>query len=115
MERIGRGTLKMIQTCREEGLPAPQWRVDNDGVTLTLFSRASRFAPEVNLNDRQRDLLAKLKTDEPITVRSYYTHFAQGVSERQARRDLQTLADADILRKDGRGPSTRYVRTDRKV
>lgn len=114
MERVGRGTLKMIQTCREEGLPAPQWRVD-DGVTLTLFSRASRFAPEVNLNDRQRDLLVELSAGEDITVRTYHIHFAQDVSERQARRDFQMLVDADLLRREGRGPTTHYVRTDREA
>jgi ATP-dependent DNA helicase RecG len=115
MERIGRGTLRMIQTCREEGLPAPQWRVDNDGITLTLFSRASRFAPEVNLNDRQRNLLAELSNGDQITVKSYHIGFAQDIGERQARRDLQMLADADLLRREGRRSTTRYVRTNRKV
>ena len=41
MERVGRGTLRLIAACREAGLPTPTWEVGGDGVTLTLHSRAS--------------------------------------------------------------------------
>jgi len=114
MERIGRGTLKMIQTCREEGIPTPKWEVDADGVKLTLFSRASRLAPEVALNDRQRSLLTALEPGAIVTFGEYHKRFARVVSERQARRDLSGLVEADLLRQEGRGPSTRYIRNDRE-
>lgn len=113
MERIGRGTNKMIQTCREMGLPAPTWAVDEDGITLTLYSRASIKAPEQHLNERQNRLLADLKPGDSITLRDYLQHFAGDVGDRQARRDLKELETADLLRIEGKGKAAHYVRTQR--
>jgi ATP-dependent DNA helicase RecG len=100
MERIGRGTNKMIETCREMGLPAPAWAVDEDGITLTLHSRASIEAPELNLNKRQNRLLAELNPGSSITLSDYLKRFADDVGDRQARRDLKELEgmNPDIIR-----------------
>jgi hypothetical protein len=37
------------------------------------------------------------------------------VTERQAQRDLSELRDADLLRFEGRGRATHYVRTKRRT
>lgn len=113
MERIGRGTNKMIETCREMGLPAPTWAVDGDGITLTLYSRASIEAPEVNLNKRQNRLLTELKPGDVITLGGYLERFAGDVGDRQARRDLKELESADLLRLVGKGRAAHYERTSR--
>ena len=113
MERIGRGTNKMIETCREMGLPAPTWAVDEDGITLTLHSRASIEAPELNLNKRQIRLLTELNPGNAITMRDYLKRFAGDVGDRQARRDLKELEAADLLKLIGKGRAAHYERTAR--
>ncbi|OZC01190.1 ATP-binding protein [Rubricoccus marinus] len=113
MERIGRGTLKMIQTCREEGLPVPLWESGSHGVRLTLFSRASARAPQADLNDRQRALLDRLTTGDQVTLGEYHSEFADDLTERTARRDLAELTRIDLLRQEGRGRGSRYIRTNR--
>lgn len=38
MEKLGRGSVMIQQSCLERGLPRPKWRSDNgQGVTLTFF------------------------------------------------------------------------------
>jgi ATP-dependent DNA helicase RecG len=113
MERVGRGTMKMIQACREAGMPAPRWRADSDGVTLTLFSNASQSSPAAQLNERQEKLLAALGEGEVIRIGDYAEGFAQEVSQRQARRDLKELEAADLLRLEGKGRASHYLRTQR--
>jgi len=114
MERVGRGTLRMIAACREAGLPAPTWEVDGDGVTLTLHSRASEEAPVAQLTGRQKRLLESLEEGQSIRLGEYAEAFAQDVSERQAQRDLSRLEKADLLRREGKGRGAHYVRTTRK-
>ena len=113
MERIGRGTNKMIETCREMGLPAPTWAVDEDGITLTLHSRASIEAPGLNLNKRQNRLLTELSPGNAITLSDYLKRFAGDVGDRQARRDLKELEAADLLKLVGKGRAAHYERTAR--
>ena len=46
MEKAGRGSVLMINQCRENGLPDPVWRSDHKlGVTLTFFAPDSIPAP----------------------------------------------------------------------
>lgn len=114
MEQIGRGTQRMIEDCREAGLPAPTWSVDKDGITLTLYSQASPEAPAARLTERQHRLLDSMAEGDTIRLREYVERFAEEVTERQALRDLMTLRDADLLRLEGRGRAAHYVRTKRR-
>lgn len=113
MERIGRGTQRIISACREAGLPSPSWSVDADGVTLTLYSQASQEAPATRLNTRQKNLLSSMEAGEQLSLREYIARFAKEVSDRQARRDLKQLIEADLLRIEGKGRAATYRRTQR--
>jgi ATP-dependent DNA helicase RecG len=113
MERIGRGTQKIIQSCQDQGLRAPQWDDRETGVTLTLWGPGSATGDLASLNPRQQALLQALKADDRIRPADYRERFAADVSERQARRDLVALAEWGLLRVDGAGAATVYVRTNR--
>jgi len=129
MERVGRGTQKIINACREYVLPAPRWTDQPTGVTLTLYS-ARGFAKQdadpntdqniaLNMdwsfvpNARQGALLNALSFGEEIRPGDYQERFAHEVSERQARRDLKELENAGFFTRIGGGPETRYRRTNR--
>jgi ATP-dependent DNA helicase RecG len=113
MERIGRGTQKIIQACVDQGLRPPKWQDRETGVTLTLWGPGSAPAGLASLNARQQALLDAMKLDERIRPAEYRERFAAAVSERQARRDLVAMEELGLLRLDGAGAATSYVRTNR--
>jgi ATP-dependent DNA helicase RecG len=113
MERIGRGTQKIIQSCVDQGLRPPQWEDRETGVTLTLWGPGGGPGGLASLNTRQQALLDALKVDERIRPAEYRERFAAEVSERQARRDLVAMEDLGLLRVEGAGAATAYVRTNR--
>jgi ATP-dependent DNA helicase RecG len=109
MERIGRGTQKIISACKEAGLPMPKWKVDNTGITLTFYARGGT---ELKLNLRQKKILAEIRPGETIRLPEYCDRLA--VSERQARRDLSDLVDDGWFDREGEGPATVFHRTEKK-
>lgn len=108
MERVGRGTQKIVEWCKSEGLPSPTWKSDESGVTLTFF--AGTRGADVRLNLRQKKLLKELRAGAVIKPAEYYVRFV--VSERQGRRDLGDLVKAGWLAREGDGPATQFRRTE---
>lgn len=113
MERIGRGTQKIIEACDTAGLRRATWAVDGDGITLTIYNSASEESAAGRLGERQRLLLDALKPGDSVALAEYLKRFAEGITDRQARRDLVELENADLLRREGKGKATVYVRTQR--
>ncbi len=115
MERVGRGTFKITQECRELGTRLPEWRNMSSGVRLTLYAATGSEELAIELNERQQALLNVLAQGQRIVTREYLDQFGAGVSERQARRDLSELEDAGYMKRIGAGPTTAYERTEKKV
>jgi ATP-dependent DNA helicase RecG len=113
MERIGRGTQKILEACDAAGLRRATWAVDDDGITLTIYNQPADESPQHRLLERQRLLIESLKPGDTIAPAEYVKRFAEGVGERQARRDLSDLEATDLLRREGKGKATVYVRTQR--
>jgi len=113
MERIGRGTQKIIQSSVDLGLRQPQSEDRETGVTLTLWGPGSAPEEQASLNARRQALLAAMKQEERIRPAEYRERFAAEVSERQARRDLMAMEELGLLRVEGAGAATAYVRTNR--
>lgn len=113
MERIGRGTQKIINACKEQGLPTPTWKDTEDGVTLTLHAAKIKIGIKKEFNQRQKQLLQALAEGETVRPGEYRKRFAQGVSERQARRDLTELENTGLLEKVGSGAASKFRRTNR--
>jgi ATP-dependent DNA helicase RecG len=115
IEAFGTGAARILSQCLEAGLPEPEWRVGGGGVKLIIRStRAAHAAPE-EINSRQRAFLEGVRTGDRVTIGEYSRRFAHGVSERQARTDLSQLTSWGYLRREGKGPSTSYLRTPRRL
>ena len=115
MERVGRGTYKIAQECRDLGLRVPEWKNDGAGVRLTMFAGSAAASGASELNDRQQKLLDTLKSGESIGAAQYVERFGQGVTPRQARRDLTDLESRGLLVRHGAGPKTTYKRVEQPV
>lgn len=115
MERVGRGTFKIAEECRELGMRVPEWRNVGSGVRLTMFAAQPGAPATIDLNERQTEFLSALRAGEQIRVPEYLERFGHGVSDRQARRDLSDLEGAGFLVRHGAGSKTTYERTERKT
>lgn len=109
MERIGRGTEKIVKASKALGARPPLWRDEPSGVTLTIFASAStEGGGPVELNDRQNRLLLDLQPGDSFTPKEYQDRYASEVTPRQARRDLEELETLSWLVREGATRSTRY-------
>jgi ATP-dependent DNA helicase RecG len=115
MERVGRGTFKIAQECRNIGMRLPEWKNVGSGVRLTMFAANPNRSASLDLNDRQKELLKVLQTGEQIRVPVYLARFGQGITDRQARRDLSDLEGEGFLIRHGAGSKTTYERTNLPV
>jgi ATP-dependent DNA helicase RecG len=110
MERIGRGTQKIVSACTEAGLPTPKWKADETGVTLTFFAKVKQDSLKLNL--REQKILGELKPGAIIRQPEYCERLT--VSERQGRRDLGDLVNGGWLEREGDGPTTVFRRTPKE-
>jgi ATP-dependent DNA helicase RecG len=111
MERVGRGTQKIIAACDELGARPPKWQDSASGVTLTLYSAGA--AEGARLSPRQAMVLERLRPGDTLKLWDYVHE--QQVSERQARRDLAELEEQGFLSRSGQARATLYQRTERTV
>lgn len=115
MERVGRGTYKMVQECRDLGMRPPEWSDQVSGVRLTFHALSARRAVVNHLNERKIALVRDVKPGEVTRAKEYLARCAGKISERQARRDLSDLESAGYLERRGVTTATVYVRTGKSL
>lgn len=105
----GRGTLKIINACREAELPEPSITEQFGGMLVEIFK--NRLMPEqlkkLGLNERQLMAVAYVKENGSITNSKYQT--VCRVSKSTATRDIKELEDKGVLVNQGtKGSSAVY-------
>ncbi|MDR1877178.1 MAG: putative DNA binding domain-containing protein [Flavobacteriaceae bacterium] len=97
----GRGTIKIIETCKEAGLPEPELIERDGGFLVTLFK--NRFSKEqlitLGLNPRQIKAVLYVKDKGKITNKEYQE--INEISERTASREMSELVKQNILEQAG--------------
>lgn len=115
IERLGTGIRRMAQAMTEHGLPRPQFEEVGNEFRVTLLGPGERFMEEVStrpawtegLNDRQVEAVLFAGTHGKITNREYRN--LTGISRRWAAKELQEMADHEILAVRGIGRTIHYV------
>ncbi|MDR0308149.1 MAG: putative DNA binding domain-containing protein [Chitinispirillales bacterium] len=104
----GRGTLRIIDTCKEAGLPDPELAERDGGFFVTLFKNnlTEEQLKKLGLNERQIDAILFYKTKGEITSSEYAEKYS--VSDRTARTDLTELVAKELLIKQGDYKTTRF-------
>ena len=110
IEAWGRGTLKIMEKCAEQGLPEPDFKEEN-GV-MTVFFYKDKWNEEnlknLGLNKRQIKAVLFVKERGKITNKNIQELFK--VSRETATRDLIFLLEKDILLSSGsKGAGAYYV------
>ncbi len=97
----GRGTIKIIETCKQADLPEPEMVELDGGFSITLFK--DNITPEkltkLGLNDRQIKAVLILKERGKITNKEYQE--MNETTERTASRDLSDLVEKEIIKSSG--------------
>ncbi|WP_322794739.1 helix-turn-helix domain-containing protein [Thermoflexus sp.] len=110
IERWGTGTTRILQLCRDQGLPDPEFANWQGGVRV-VFSQ-DPYTPErlraMGLNERQIQAVRYVKERGRISNREHQE--LAGVSKRTASRDLDDLVQRGIFERVGEtGKGTYYV------
>lgn len=110
IETWGRGTIKIIEACKQQGLPEPDFENDS-GVMKVIFYKdiyTEENLRKMGLNERQIKAVMYVKMNGSITNQEYQK--LAGISKRTASDDLTDLVRRSILAKIGgqRGRGTSY-------
>jgi ATP-dependent DNA helicase RecG len=108
----GSGIMKIINSCKAAGLPAPEMKEREGGFVVTLFK--DRFTEEqlkqLGLNDRQVKAVLYVKEQGKITNKEYQE--INSVAKPTATRDLAELTDRyQLLKNSGFGAGSIYELT----
>ena len=104
----GRGTLKIINSCKEAGLPEPTITALDGGILVTLFK--DKYSTEqlkaLGLSERQIAAVEFVKVNGKIT--NYELQQLLNLSERTILRELDDLVNNNILIRKGEKKGTFY-------
>jgi ATP-dependent DNA helicase RecG len=110
IDKLGRGTQKILTDCKRAGLKAPVWQTGPSGTTLTFYGKRSRQLQPRDLNQRQARVPQVFAVGRRFTASEYMKETGEEISERTARNDLSALVQAGMLQKSGKGKNTVYIR-----
>lgn len=105
----GRGTLKIINSCKEAELPEPEMKESAGGFQVTIFKDilTEEHLKKLGLNNRQIKAVLFVKENGKITNKEYRN--LTNLSDEGARIDLGDLVDKNLLISKGSGRSTHYI------
>jgi len=109
IESWGRGTIKIMEKCQEQGLPEPDFEEDH-GVMKVVFYK-DKFTEDnlkkLGINERQIKAVMYVKEKNSINLSSFKTIVSE-VSEKTLYRDLQELVSKGILKELGEKKGRKY-------
>jgi len=115
IERWGSGTKRMIDLCKSQGLPEPEFKEEFGGISVYFHKDiyTEEYLRKFGLNERQIKAVMYVKERGRITNKEYRSIF--DITDRTALSDLNNLCERDFLRKIGiTGRSTAYELTRNK-
>lgn len=104
----GRGTVRIIETCKEAGLPEPELSERDGGFLVTLFKNnlTEEQLVKLGLNARQVKAVSYVKEKGRITNSDY--QILNEISDRTSSRDLEDLVAKGVLKRVGDKKSAHY-------
>ena len=110
VERWGTGTTRIIELCRRQDLPEPEFRNEQGGflVTFAKDPYTPKRLRDLGLNERQIQAVLYVRDRGSISNKEYQQ--LTGVKERMATVELGDLVDKGVLVRIGTtGRGTRYA------
>ena len=115
IEKAGSGTERMIELCREAGLPEPDFELRAGSFVITLWRDwlTAAVLARFDLNDRQKQAVTITKSTGKITNANYQQ--ATGASRPTAIRDLADLVAKGIFARRGEARGAYYVIVGKRI
>lgn len=111
IETWGTGTNKMIEQCRKEGIPEPEFKERTGGVVVVFRFRESIGAPSIATKDeqqlsaRQKAILELMRKQGAMNINQIIDSLTDPPSQRMVRVDLDYLRKAGLVELEGFGRS----------
>jgi ATP-dependent DNA helicase RecG len=109
IEKIGRGTQRIVESCRAAKAREPKWQNHPFATTLTLFASDSS-SEALELNERQRLILEESGKREEVSSTDLARLLEGKVTDRTVRSDLEHLVRIGLLIRRGQGRNSVYRR-----
>lgn len=109
IESWGRGTIKIINECKNAGIPEPVFTYDSSDICVEFRKDIynEKYLSDLELNKRQLDALLYFKSKREILSSEYMRRYK--ITDRSARYDLAELVKKNLLVKQGDRKSTKYI------
>lgn len=108
IESWGRGTLKIIESCVEAGLPKPTYKYEADGLWV-IFNKdkyTSEYLKSLNLNIRQIKAILYTKENGRITNSEYQK--INDIGKTTATQELTDIVSKGLYKLTGKGRGAKY-------
>jgi ATP-dependent DNA helicase RecG len=109
IERWGTGTLNIIDWCRENGNPEPEWRVDVNSVAIVFYPVSDQAGPQLeSLRNKVLRLLASETLSKSEISRKLGQKGASGQLNRVIKELLKEGAVAYTIPEKPQSPDQQY-------
>ncbi|MBS1912933.1 MAG: putative DNA binding domain-containing protein [Bacteroidetes bacterium] len=111
IEKVGRGTQRIVEACRAAGLREPRWQSAAAATVLTFFAPTEPAGPAgvADLSERHLLILSTIEAHGSLKAPRVAELLDADVTARTVRTDLQYLVGIGRLIRRGRGPNTTYA------
>jgi ATP-dependent DNA helicase RecG len=101
IESWGRGTIKILNECKQAGIPEPVFSYDSSDMSVEFRQDIynEKYLNSLNLNERQIKAVLYLKEKGKINNSNYQN--LNNVSRETATRDLKELIDKQLMKPSG--------------
>lgn len=112
IEEVGTGTNKIIEWCKEWGLPEPDFEYVETSLIVTLKKTniTEEYLKSLDLNERQRKTIEYLKKYRIISNKEYRE--INQIGKVIAVKELNQLVSKGVLRIRGKGRALKYELND---
>jgi len=109
IERWGSGTKRIVDLCKAQGLPEPEYKEEQGGFSVWFYKDiyTEGNLRKMGLNERQIEMVKYMKEHKTVSLSSF-KDIVSGVSEKTLYRDLQELVDRGLLKKIGEKKGRKY-------
>ena len=110
IESWGRGTIKIIEKCKEAGLPTPSYYYESSGFWVEFRKDIynESYLQSISLNDRQIKAILYTRENEKITNSTYQE--INDCSRNTASNDLSELVEKELLKPSGQKGAGAFYR-----
>jgi len=109
IERWGSGTKRMIDLCKAQKLPEPEFKEEFGGISVYFCKDiyTEEYLRKLGLNERQIKAVMYVKKSGRITNKEYRN--INNVSNKTAYLELSNIVERAIFKVEGKGKSTIYT------